>query len=344
MRAGAINVLANRICRINSVLSVNQLPPLTESTSWGASYQNIFIYPTFQKGVKSPMDLRVHPLPANLSISLHKAHDLFVNNLRAFYVKAKAIGLGNALIRAMGRTLHLGSRTAGLPNEADALSTHQDYSLYDGVIPLPNARLMDSTGSPTVENFLVVGDAWSQVVSSFATRPVVVLDIACGCGKTARFLARHPHISRYVGFDTIRPSIVWNQKYITSRVGEHFDFHHIDVYSEAYNPSGKIKCSDVKFPVADASVDLAFAASLFTHLLEDDCKHYLEETVRSLAPKGKALLSIHAASFGNKSYSGDEFRADIDDKHFIQLATNAGLTFIKRLNDLCGQQLYIFEK
>ena len=116
----------------------------------------------------------------------------------AFYTKAKAIGFGNALSRAMGRTLRMGSRTAGLPVNGDALLIHKSYSRWDNVIPLPNSRLMDSTGSPTIENFLVVGDAWSQVVAGYIEESAVILDIGCGCGKTARFLSRHPHISLYI--------------------------------------------------------------------------------------------------------------------------------------------------
>jgi SAM-dependent methyltransferase len=269
---------------------------------------------------------------------------LIAANLLTFYTKAKAIGFGNTLSRVLGRMFNIGSRTAGLPENEDALQTHERYGRWDGVIPLPNSRLMDSTGSPTIENFLVVGDSWSQVVAGFIKGSTVILDIGCGCGKTARFLARHPNISRYIGFDTIRPSIRWNQNFITPNVGEHFVFYHIDVHSETYNPTGQIKCTDVRFPAEEASVDLAFAASLFTHLLQEDCAHYLAETARCLAPGGKALLSIHASNSADTAYSGDEFRANIDHGHFINMASREGLSFVNRLDDICGQQVYIFEK
>lgn len=260
-----------------------------------------------------------------------------------FIDKAKAIGFKNAVSRGLARTINVGSRTAGLPSSADGSAINEIYGPWTGVIPLPNFRLLDSTGAPTVENFLVVGDAWSQVVASYIEGPTVVLDMGCGCGKTARFLVKHPWISNYIGFDTIMPSIMWNRNYITS-YRDTFVFHHVDVHSNAYNPDGKIKCKDVIFPAESASVNLAFAASLFTHLFEEDSAHYLEETARCLAPKGKALLSIHASNSKSDTYSGDEFRADIEHDHFVNMASTAGLTFINRLDNVAGQQVYVFEK
>lgn len=171
----------------------------------------------------------------------------------------------------------------------------------------------------------------------------MVLDIGCGCGKTARFLAKHPLISSYIGFDTIEPSIMWNRNFISS-CRNNFVFYHSDVHSEAYNPDGKLKCTDVTFPVATGSVNLAFAASLFTHLFEEDSAHYLSETAISLAPNGKALLSIHAADSKSDTYSGDEFRTVIEHDHFVSMASTAGLRYLHRLDNVAGQQVYIFEK
>ena len=67
----------------------------------------------------------------------------------------------------------------------------------------------------------------------------------------------------------------------------------------------------VLFPAGDAAVTLAFAASLFTHLLEPDARHYLREVARVLAPGvGSALLSIHVDVPPGERYVGGEPRID----------------------------------
>jgi hypothetical protein len=97
---------------------------------------------------------------------------------------------------------------------------------------------------------------------------------------------------RYVGFDIFLPAIQWCCQAFNPVAKERFRFEHFDGRSEFYNHSGRMAIESYEFPVADGSVDLAIAASLFTHLREEDCSAYMNQTEKKLSPNGMALFSI----------------------------------------------------
>jgi SAM-dependent methyltransferase len=229
-------------------------------------------------------------------------------------------------------------------NEELSKETHPGYQLWKNVIPLPPLELMERTGAPTVENFLVVGDAWSQVLSKYIKTEAALLDIGCGCGKTARMLITNPLIKRYIGFDVIKPLIEWSKRFIFPLSESRFNFIYFDLYSTAYNPEGKLRSKDFTFPVEDSSIDLTFAASVFTHLLEEDARHYLNEITRILKENGRAVASIHVTPEQGERYSGTENRIDILPEYFIDMAAKAGLEVDERLGELCGQETFVFKR
>src|SRR5262249_50820310 len=156
--------------------------------------------------------------------------------------------------------------------------------------------------------------------SLLLTKPSRVLDIGCGCGKTARMFVYHPYIKEYVGFDVIRENVDWCIQSIAPLAEGRFKFHCLDVYSEAYNPTGRLGGTDVVFPADDGVIDFAFAASVFTHLVEEDARRYLREVRRSLAPNGVFLCSIHTSAAPGRVYSGNECRIDVDLDYFVKMA------------------------
>ena len=158
----------------------------------------------------------------------------------------------------------------------------------------------------------------------------------------ARTLVYHPYIQRYIGFDVIRENVDWCEHSIVPLSQGRFEFHYLDVFSRAYNPAGKIIGTDVVFPVVDSAVNFAFAGSVFTHLLQEDAKHYLREVRRALAPDGIFLPSIHTSPSPGREYSGNESRIDVDSEYFVDLAQAAGLRLVKRLGALCGQETFLF--
>ena len=109
------------------------------------------------------------------------------------------------------------------------------------VPPIAGTSLRENVGSPSLVGYLFVADAWHSVVTRFLTRSSNILDIGCGCGKTARTLVYHPYIKTYIGFDVICANVDWCKRTIAPLTQGRFTFHHLDVYSGAYNPAGKLR-------------------------------------------------------------------------------------------------------
>lgn len=225
----------------------------------------------------------------------------------------------------------------------DERATNSQYPVWKHSIPLPPASLMWSVGAASIENFLIVTDAWGQLLSHFLTPDASVLDIGCGCGRTARVLATHAYVREYTGFDVIEANILWCRNFIQPK-DRQFRFLHYDLYSREYNPTGALQVRDFAFPCPDRSVSVTFAASVFTHLIEPDARHYLREIARVLAPGGTALLTIHNNVPRGVRYSGTETRIDIDSGYFEEMARDAGLKAQERIDDFTGQQLFIFRR
>jgi SAM-dependent methyltransferase len=227
--------------------------------------------------------------------------------------------------------------------DADLLFTK--YGVYEGIIPYPSVDLMQiASGALTLEDFLVIGDIWSQLVHRYLSRPSHILDIGCGCARTARFLVSNAFVQSYTGFDVQPAAINWDQQHIQPYSRGRFAFVHSDVYNGLYNPSGTLSCSEYSFPVRSGSIDIAYAASLFTHLLEADCEHYLVETARALKPGSWLIASIHDQQIGDSAFVGSEARIDIHPDYFAKKAGAAGLQLESNLGYVGGQRIMVFRK
>lgn len=210
--------------------------------------------------------------------------------------------------------------------------------------PIAGARIRATVSSPSMAGYLFIADSWQVLLSRLIRADSTVLDIGCGCGKMARNLLYHPYVKKYIGVDVYAPNIDFCLEHIAPRSGGQFEFHFLDVYSEAYNPQGKLRGDEVAFPLRGESVDFAFAASLFTHLLERDSRHYLREVARTLSPDGLFLPTIHTEPAGGSNYSGNEIRVDVEIGYFIEMARDAGLRLVERLGFFLGQDALLFRR
>ncbi len=126
-----------------------------------------------------------------------------------------------------------------------------------------------------------------------------VLDIGCGAGAMVEELARRlPPGGRYIGFDVHAPSIRWCRGRWPDR--DRFTFDLAPIASPYGSASGPPAAS-YRFPVDDGTADLVLAKSVFTHLLEADARHYLEETRRVLRPGRAAVVTAFLFDAGEPS-------------------------------------------
>jgi SAM-dependent methyltransferase len=116
-----------------------------------------------------------------------------------------------------------------------------------------------------------------------------VLDVGCGSGRAAIPLTGYlSDDGRYAGFDISEKAITWCHNNISAS-HPNFEFVVADIHNALYNPKGKHQSLDFRFPYEDASFDVAFATSLFTHMFPPDVRHYVHEISRVLKPGGRCL-------------------------------------------------------
>jgi len=119
-----------------------------------------------------------------------------------------------------------------------------------------------------------------------------VLELGCNHGRTMLTLLDYLEPpGRYDGLDILPAQIKFAQENIQSAF-PHFHFHLADVYNRAYYPQGKQRADTYRFPFEDSFFDVAYAASLFTHLVPSDAANYLKESRRVLRSRGRCLFSF----------------------------------------------------
>jgi SAM-dependent methyltransferase len=117
-----------------------------------------------------------------------------------------------------------------------------------------------------------------------------VFDFGSGCGRVARqLMLQDPVPERYVGIDPHAGMVAWCQRELTP-CAPSFRFEHHDVYQQFMNP-GSDKPRVLPFPVDDHDVTLVLAISVFTHLVEYQAVHYLDEVARVLRDDGGFVAS-----------------------------------------------------
>lgn len=163
-----------------------------------------------------------------------------------------------------------------------------------------------------------------------------VLDFGCGCGRLARqMIQQHPRPRRYLGLDLHKGMVRWDRENLQPLVTG-FEFQHHDVYNRSFNRDAP--ATKAPFPVEDHTVSLLVAWSVFTHVTQDQCEHYLREAARVLRPDGVMISTWFLfdksafpmmQDFQNVLYINeiDPSNATIfDRKWVVQLTSDLGLT------------------
>jgi SAM-dependent methyltransferase len=156
-------------------------------------------------------------------------------------------------------------------------------------LPIPDERLAGMVGGLfTQVGFSMLG----LFIELGGLRPdETILDAGCGCGRIAYGIAHYLSESgTYIGFDVMKNHIEWARD-VLARDLPQFSFIHSDIVNQQYNPTGSIKATDYIFQTVDNSVDICIATSLYTHLLKDDFRHYINETARVLKHGGRSFMT-----------------------------------------------------
>lgn len=172
--------------------------------------------------------------------------------------------------------------------------------------PIPPADLLVSVaGTPNREWFSVRGRQDAEMFARLAAQhghPLpeqgVVVDLGCGCGRTARWLA--PQVTagggRFLGFDVNARLAGWC----------------------AANLPGEYASNRLTPPLAceAGAVDVLYAYSVLTHLREATAARWLNEIARVLRPGGLAMLSFHDEAFA-EHFGPAEVRAALRKRSYF---------------------------
>lgn len=157
---------------------------------------------------------------------------------------------------------------------------HSVYS-YKGIIAL-NRRLhkgdrdmamMASIGAVSRDTFESQGDGHVAVLRHHGlTDDMAVYDLGCGCGRTAMALRRAGWQGHYKGADIMRPLV----NYLKQKCPGYEAIVH----------------RKLTIAAPDASQDMIFHWSVFTHLRPEECYLYMRDSFRALKPGGKLVFSF----------------------------------------------------
>jgi SAM-dependent methyltransferase len=158
---------------------------------------------------------------------------------------------------------------------------------------IPVDLMLKTGGGP--DTFAVISDQHIRNLSSQhpLTAGLDLLEIGCGIGRDAiPLIDIIGPTGSYTGTDVIEESIRWCQSNITARA-PNFRFEWHDIADSLHNPTGRYRPEEIRLPAADASMDVVFAQSVFTHMLSDQFQHFLGEAARIVRPDG----TIYATCF-----------------------------------------------
>lgn len=165
-------------------------------------------------------------------------------------------------------------------------------------------------------NFSAYGNLLADLLQKHASlnSKSKVLEIGCGCGRTAFALSKILDDGNYVGMD-IERVVLDSCKARPIFARKNFRFDYLDVQNDEYNPEGAYHANTYRFPYDDASYDVIFLVSVFTHMLTIDVKNYISEISRMLKPGGTCMVTTFLMDKGQES-NGISFPYNADDHYF----------------------------
>jgi SAM-dependent methyltransferase len=178
---------------------------------------------------------------------------------------------------------------------------------YEGRVLPPALMRFKVRGSPSGDGFATIGRACANDIRDALrasgrelTEFGSILDFGCGCGGTLVWLRDLAPTATLSGTDIDASAIDWCRANL------------------AY---GQFGTNDALPPLgyADATFDLVYAVSVFTHLDEEFQFQWLQELRRILAPGGICLITLHGPGSWNEMPARDE--ATLTSRGFVFVRT-----------------------
>ncbi len=127
-----------------------------------------------------------------------------------------------------------------------------------------------------------------------------ILDVGGGIGRKALSLTNFlSSKGEYVCLDILSQTVEYCKKNITERF-PNFHFILADIYNKMYNPRGRYKASEYKFPFDDNTFDFIILTSVFSHLVLSDMENYLSEISRLLKKDGRSYITFYLLNENSK--------------------------------------------
>jgi SAM-dependent methyltransferase len=169
---------------------------------------------------------------------------------------------------------------------------------------LPPVQLMLREGINILEEWFRWAEEWVMVLKFYGGLKMTsrVLEVGCGLGRIAFPLRYQLLAGAYEGFDICAFKIEFLRKHFARKYPT-FHFQHADIHNTEYNPTGKLRAENFCFPYPDSAFDIAYAASVFTHLAPESARNYLREIARVLRPEGRALISVFLLDYFDRKRS-----------------------------------------
>jgi len=190
----------------------------------------------------------------------------------------------NALLRLLGRTRLLAPTYRAYERMRAAQLPHAPEPAPADGLPVPPAHLIVRVaGTPDAGWFLETGRLPAQSTGEALERAgtgieamTTILDFGCGCGRVIRNWARLAVDA--AGSDLSGSAIDWCRENL---------------------PFARFETNGLSPPLAfgDASFDLAYALSVFTHLPEAIQHDWMDELRRVVRPGGFVLLTMHGERY-----------------------------------------------
>jgi SAM-dependent methyltransferase len=184
------------------------------------------------------------------------------------------------------------------------ISKLRDYLNNECSDLVPEADLLRKTGPfESIEQYyhrsLISFE--SLLTLTHLNRETKVLDYGCGLGRVAMPLSGYlEDNANYFGVDIQKVLVESCKTRFSSRL-PNMKFCHLDIFNKTYNPRGRPTHNDVRDLVPSGEFNVAFAFSVFTHILDNKLEETAQYLFDSLAPKGQLLATFFLLNEGSRS-------------------------------------------